>query len=63
VRCAMAATDFVLGRGAPASMITRLALRIIGRSLGWPARRLVVADRGAQLRSSSGLSGGMCRTF
>lgn len=46
VRCAMAATDFVLGRGAPASMITRLALRIIGRSLGWPARRLVVAEPG-----------------
>ena len=46
VRCAMAATDFVLGRGAPASMITRLALRIIGRSLGSPARRLVVAEPG-----------------
>jgi hypothetical protein len=42
----MAATDFVLGRGAPASMIIRLALRIIGRSLGWPARRLVVAEPG-----------------
>jgi hypothetical protein len=39
-----AATDSVLGRGAPASVITRLAMRIIGRSLTRLGRPLIVAE-------------------